>query len=114
MVEPVPSLAELRPDLAFVPELDAVIQRAMAKDPKDRFADAEQMLAALESAAASPPVAAHHPSPAVLEPPRAPMPAASAAPGKNLALRAAMIVVVLLTATAIGWALVAFFSGRPG
>jgi len=114
MHEPVPSLAQLRPDLAFVPELEAVIQRAMAKDPKDRFADAEQMLAALESAATSPPVAAYHPPAAVREPPRAPIPAQAAASPKSLVLRAAMVVVVLLTATAIGWALVAFFSGRPG
>ncbi len=33
---------------AVVPELDAVVLRALAKDPAERFADAEEFLAALE------------------------------------------------------------------
>lgn len=47
LLEPVPSLERGRPELGSVPELDAVIQRATAKDPGDRFADAGQMLAAV-------------------------------------------------------------------
>ena len=42
---PVPSARELRPDLP--PELDELAQRAMAKDPDDRFASAGEMSEAL-------------------------------------------------------------------
>ncbi|MBZ0121280.1 MAG: serine/threonine protein kinase, partial [Sandaracinaceae bacterium] len=41
-----PPLGELRPDLD--PSLIAVIERAMAKEPSDRFASAEEMREALE------------------------------------------------------------------
>lgn len=49
-------IAETRLDLAVRPELEDVIQRAMAKKPQDRYADAGQMLAALD-AMPQPPVA---------------------------------------------------------
>jgi serine/threonine protein kinase len=45
-------LDEQRPDLS--PVLVAVIERALANDPADRFADAEQMLAALDAPALPP------------------------------------------------------------
>jgi eukaryotic-like serine/threonine-protein kinase len=46
--QPVPSVRDVRPDVA--PRLDAIIARAMAKRPEDRFPSAEAMMAALEAA----------------------------------------------------------------
>ncbi len=48
-IAPVPSLASVRPELDALPELEAVVQRALAKRPKDRFADANEMQRALRS-----------------------------------------------------------------
>lgn len=48
LLYPVPSLAAGREGLSVRPELDALIAKAMAKEPPDRFADAGEMLAALE------------------------------------------------------------------
>jgi uncharacterized RDD family membrane protein YckC len=47
--EPVPSLTEARPDVP--PQLEEIIGRLMAKDPSHRFADYDELIAALESAA---------------------------------------------------------------
>jgi serine/threonine-protein kinase len=49
LLDPIPSLAEARPDLAIAPLLQPVIDRAMAKKPAARFPDAASMLAALEA-----------------------------------------------------------------
>jgi eukaryotic-like serine/threonine-protein kinase len=49
--EPIPSVREVRPDVS--PRLDAIIVRAMAKRPEDRFPSTEAMMAALEAARAS-------------------------------------------------------------
>ena len=111
MNEPLPSLSAVRPDLDFVPELEAVVQRAMAKDPEDRFADAEQMLAALESASAAPPVATLRAKPPrASEPPRVP----EAVPPTNRTLRSAMIGVALLAASAIGYAVITYLAAHSG
>src|SRR4051794_17478252 len=48
--EPVPSVREARPDVS--PRLDAIVSRAMAKRPEDRFPTTEAMMAALEAARA--------------------------------------------------------------
>jgi eukaryotic-like serine/threonine-protein kinase len=48
--EPVPSVRDARPDVS--PRLDAVVSRAMAKRPEDRFPTTEAMMAALEAACA--------------------------------------------------------------
>ena len=56
--EPVPSLAEARPDLSAAPFLQPIIERAMAKNRAGRFPDAASMLAALEAMAAVSRVAA--------------------------------------------------------
>ena len=45
--EPVPSVRETRPDVS--PRLDAIVSRAMAKRPEDRFSSTESMMAALEA-----------------------------------------------------------------
>lgn len=49
MLSPVPKLGELRSDAIVTPALQALFDKAMAKQPEQRFADAEQMLAALEA-----------------------------------------------------------------
>jgi eukaryotic-like serine/threonine-protein kinase len=46
-IEPPPTLRAMRPELEARPELDAVVQRALAKAPADRFADAREMRLAL-------------------------------------------------------------------
>ena len=56
--EPVPALAEARPDLSAALFLQPVIERAMAKNRAGRFPDAASMLAALEAIAAVSRVAA--------------------------------------------------------
>jgi predicted Ser/Thr protein kinase len=48
--EPVPTVREVRPDVS--PRLDAIVSRAMAKRPEDRFVSTEAMMAALEAARA--------------------------------------------------------------
>jgi len=45
----VPPLVSLRPDLVPVPALEALLKRALEKDPARRFRDASEMLEALES-----------------------------------------------------------------
>ncbi|MEO8290651.1 MAG: protein kinase [Gaiellaceae bacterium] len=53
--EPVPSVREHRPDVT--PRLDAIVGRALAKRPQDRFSSTEAMMAALEAAIADEAVA---------------------------------------------------------
>jgi eukaryotic-like serine/threonine-protein kinase len=50
--EPVPSLAEARPDLPVAPLLQPIIERAMFKNRAGRFPDAASMLTTLEAIAA--------------------------------------------------------------
>ncbi|MEJ7761717.1 MAG: serine/threonine-protein kinase, partial [Thermomicrobiales bacterium] len=47
---PVPNPREVAPDAAIPPAIEAVVLRAMAKDPADRYATATEMSAALASA----------------------------------------------------------------
>jgi serine/threonine-protein kinase len=49
LLEPVPPLSSKREGLAVRPELEAVVKKAMAKKPSERFATAGEMLAALEA-----------------------------------------------------------------
>ena len=46
--QPVPRVRDVRPDVA--PRIDAIVARAMAKRPDDRFPSTEAMMAALEAA----------------------------------------------------------------
>jgi beta-lactam-binding protein with PASTA domain/tRNA A-37 threonylcarbamoyl transferase component Bud32 len=55
--EPVPP-TELNPEVS--PELEEVVMRAMQKDPANRFADADQFIAALEQVRDLPPGATGH------------------------------------------------------
>jgi serine/threonine-protein kinase len=49
LVTPPPTIGELRRDLDVQPALEAVLARALAKDPKDRYEDATSMLRALQA-----------------------------------------------------------------
>ncbi len=49
LVEPPPPLASMRPGLVVEPALEAWVAKALAKQRKDRFADAREMLDALEA-----------------------------------------------------------------
>lgn len=44
MVAPIPDLTRLRPDMVVAPQLLQLLERALAKLPQDRFADAGEML----------------------------------------------------------------------
>ncbi|MBC7173553.1 MAG: serine/threonine protein kinase, partial [Polyangiaceae bacterium] len=46
LFEPVPALATVRPGLTVHPALEAIVRKALSKDPAERFADAGAMLAA--------------------------------------------------------------------
>jgi len=50
LLVPVPSLGEKRPDLPALVPLDAIVQRACAKAPAERYADAAEMRTALDHA----------------------------------------------------------------
>jgi serine/threonine-protein kinase len=44
MLAPVPDLAGLRPDMVVAPELLQLLERALSKDPQERYTDAGEML----------------------------------------------------------------------
>jgi serine/threonine-protein kinase len=46
-IDPAPPLSAARPDVTFHPDLEKLIARALAKRPEDRWADANEMRAAL-------------------------------------------------------------------
>ena len=48
--EPIPSLASLAPDLELTPQIDAICQRAIAKDKDDRWPSAGALIRALDDA----------------------------------------------------------------
>ena len=58
LTQPVPSLAKMRAGIPAARQLQAVIERAMAKNPGARFKDASAMLTALEAVVAKLPAAA--------------------------------------------------------
>lgn len=88
--KPVPPLAEVTEHLAFRPELDALIQKAMAKKMEDRFQNAGEMLTALS--AIPRPVAVGAGQPFVAQ---------SSGPPKLVLIAAALGVLVLVAILAI-------------
>jgi len=64
LTKPVPSLAKVRPGIARVALFQALIERAMAKKPAQRFKDADAMLESLEQVVARLPASAMRGSPA--------------------------------------------------
>jgi serine/threonine protein kinase len=100
-----PSLAEHRPDLS--PELVAVVERALATDPADRYASADEMLAALVSPPAVAETATLPSSPsatATLAPPvrNAAPPPSVAVRRSHVTRRAIAAIVVVLVLVVIG------------
>jgi eukaryotic-like serine/threonine-protein kinase len=95
--QPVPSLDKARPGIAAVASFQAVIERAMAKKPAARFADAGEMLAAAEAVIAKLPAAAM--SRGRAEARKKPTPGTSGpAPSRSGLWRRAIVLVVLLAA----------------
>ena len=60
--DPPPTLQQLAPTHVFSPELEALVARALAKQPGDRYASATEMMAALDGVL-RPPVVAQVPAP---------------------------------------------------
>ena len=52
LTAPIPSLLQANPDLP--PQLEAVLQKAMAKDPADRYATPQEMITAVKAATVPP------------------------------------------------------------
>jgi serine/threonine-protein kinase len=70
MIGPIPKLSDLRRDVVVLPALQEFLEKALAKSPDDRFADAGQMLAALNEL----------PRPVLRRPSTMPAPLMAAAP----------------------------------
>jgi serine/threonine-protein kinase len=49
---PIPRMSDRAPDAGIPPELDAIVTRMLAKDSADRYADAKELIDALDQAAA--------------------------------------------------------------
>jgi tetratricopeptide (TPR) repeat protein len=64
-----PSLAESAPERRFPPELEELVRRGLCKNPADRFADADEYLAALDACAlaGASPGAATKPNPSTVQ-----------------------------------------------
>lgn len=123
LLEPPPAMSSKREHLVVKPELEAVVQKALAKKKADRWDDAGAMLAALEAipgpVAWLDPTGRSRPSAVTLPvapPVSAPLAATAAAsptpteagPGRNTLI--AVIVGVFLLATLLGGGLLWFFT----
>jgi tetratricopeptide (TPR) repeat protein len=71
LTEPPRSLAEIRPDVAWPAELEAVMRRALSRQARDRYATTREFARALQAAADSAPAT---PAPSVLPAPTADLP----------------------------------------
>lgn len=67
ITRPPPSISSTA-GISVPPELEAVFQRALAKNPADRFTDAREMLAALEAVPATPTLSTPPSAPALAKP----------------------------------------------
>jgi hypothetical protein len=113
MIAPVPKLGDVRRDVAILPALQEFLDKALAKSPEGRFADAGQMLEAL-NALPRPPLrkvstvpaplmaAPANVAPAAAQPP--PPVKASSGPSERVQLIAALVTGVV-TALALAYAL---------
>jgi serine/threonine-protein kinase len=82
LTEPAPGVRTLVPDLA--PETEAVVARCLSKGPADRYADATELLLALDAALAAVQAARGTASAvAPAQPPRAATAQPPAAPGQR-------------------------------
>jgi serine/threonine protein kinase len=98
--EPVPSLAKLGPELPIARLVQAVIERAMAKKPADRYPKALWMLSALEAIDGGSPVAATNAEPA---PTLKDLPPVSARPDREPPTRKLPRVPSARRARKVGW-----------
>jgi len=102
---PPPSLAELRPDLS--PQLTAVVERAISKDPRERFQTAKafgeelQLIAASAVAGQATPPDAHAGAAASGTRPAAPEPAGRGSRSGALLLASAAVAAVALAASTL-------------
>src|SRR5690606_36018487 len=46
---PVPPMREMAPDLAVPPQIEALLMRGLAKRPQERYADADEYIAAIDA-----------------------------------------------------------------
>ena len=93
-------LTAIRPDLA--PALTTVFERALSRDPQQRFASAAQMRAALTNPRKIPPTRVFTPVPVAADPPPAPaQPRRSPGTGVIIAAVAAVLVAIALLALAV-------------
>ncbi|HTM21679.1 MAG TPA: serine/threonine-protein kinase, partial [Kofleriaceae bacterium] len=58
---PPPALVEVAPEVPVPPEVEALVRRGLAKRPAERFADADEMIAALDAVLAGMPLPAPQP-----------------------------------------------------
>ena len=93
---PVKPPSEACPEAAIGPQVDALVLKALAKDRDERFASAEEFIAALE--------AVDDPTGTLAEPKRSQRPL----------IVGAVVVVGLVIASAIGWAFVGGAEEEPG
>ncbi|HYY75271.1 MAG TPA: protein kinase, partial [Gaiellaceae bacterium] len=114
--DPVPSVRERRPEVS--PRVDAVVGRAMAKRPRDRFPTVEAMTAALEACLAEERAARRRAAgeDTGVIPPAAPPPRARRKPPRRAGSRprAAVVALLLLAVGALVAGLVAAQLGRDG
>ncbi len=94
LTQPVPSLAKVRPRVARAALFQAVIARAMSKNPAGRFSDAAAMLAALEGVSTRVPAAALSGGRAEARKKRTPR-AGGASPSRSRFWRRAIMLVTL-------------------
>jgi serine/threonine-protein kinase len=109
--QPVPSLAEARPELSIARLVQPVIDRAMAKKPADRYPQALWMLSALDALTGESTAAAARAdlAPAVEE-----VPAVSAEPAREPRARPGRTAIVLIGLAAAVAAGVIFLRGHRG
>ncbi|MCA9494941.1 MAG: serine/threonine protein kinase, partial [Myxococcales bacterium] len=108
--EPIPRMADAAPDVRVPPELEAVVRKAMAKKPDDRWPDAATLADALDfwlQRRTAP--ALTLPPPEGSPPDRTPWGILAALFTGSAVLAGAMLIVVGVVGIAIGW-----LSGRSG
>jgi len=109
--DPVPSIAQARPDVPL--RVDAALQRAMAKDPDDRFQSMDELVAELEGCLAT--LGEPDAERTVMDAPPVPVPAPPRRPESRRSRRRRSrkpLVLLLVALVATGVALGAYFGLR--
>jgi serine/threonine-protein kinase len=110
--DPVPSVHELRPDVP--PRLDALVGRALAKEPRDRFATMSDLVAELEACARGDVAPPSDGAPTMIVPPPPGRQRARGGRGRRLVrgLLVVLVVLLLVVGAALGAYVIA--SGLTG